>query len=870
MRTRVTPSAVLRVLLLVFSLDGLATAASATTFVMAPDALLVEQADAIAFVRVGGAAPGSRAGTISTEYSLQVENVLKGELPDGARLRVPGGEGQNGLGLKVYGAPQFREGEGALLFLTRNADGSYSSLHLMLGAFHLFEVGERRIALRDLDDARQLGRDAGGKLVEIADSVDLPRDAVAFAAWIREAAAGAFSTGNYFVPESELRSSGFQPRYAFLIYQGHRIRWFDFDAGRTINWQAQSSGQLGLPGGGFAEVQQALRAWTNDAGSRINYNYSGQVSSNVTGCDVPARTGRAVWGDPNDDINNDFSCEASAGVLALGGPCFNLDLQPYRGQDYHATVSAYFVTNIGFECYLAESGNAPVAAAEVFAHEVGHTLGLGHTSVSSALMFANAHNDGRGASLHPDDRAAVAEIYATDEPPPPPPTPNPPSNLSATTLSTTSIRINWQDNSGDETGFRVERRVSGGAYSEIATVGANVTTHTSTGLLPGTTYDFRVRSRNAAGSSAFSNVASATTEDNGLAAPAGLALTVLSTSQIRLNWTDNASAELSYRVERKLYGDFQEIANLPPGSTSYTSTGLESASPYQYRVRAAGAGAEFSPYSSVVGATTRGIVGACVPNATTLCLLGGAIRVQVVWRTPSNGAIGDGQTIPLAEKTGAFWFFNADNVELLVKALDGGGINGRYWIFYGALSDVEYWVRATATASGDVAVYRNVPGDICGGADTAALPKPNALTSGESAPLIAASRALELVDAAAPALAQRGSCVADSDTLCLLGGRFAVSVDWRVPSTGATGIGHPVAEGDRTGYFWFFNNQNYELVTKALDGTSLNGKLWFFYGALSDVEYHIRVTDTVRNTTKTYDNPAGEICGRGDTGAFSP
>ncbi len=55
---------------------------------------------------------------------------------------------------------------------------------------------------------------------------------------------------------------------------------------------------------------------------------------------------------------------------------------------------------------------------------------------------------------------------------------------------------------------------------------------------------------------------------------------------------------------------------------------------------------------------------------------------------------------------------------------------------------------------------------------------------------------------------------------------------------------------------------------KALDGRVVNGQFWFFYGALSDVEYTIRVTDTVSGRVHNYNNAGGDICGAGDIIAF--
>ena len=87
-------------------------------------------------------------------------------------------------------------------------------------------------------------------------------------------------------------------------------------------------------------------------------------------------------------------------------------------------------------------------------------------------------------------------------------------------------------------------------------------------------------------------------------------------------------------------------------------------------------------------------------------------------------------------------------------------------------------------------------------------------------------------------LIQRSLCFETSNTLCLLDGRVQAEARWRLPD-GRFGQGQarPSSNSDRTGAFWFFNENNTELLVKALDGSSINGNLWFFYGALSDIEY---------------------------------
>lgn len=91
-----------------------------------------------------------------------------------------------------------------------------------------------------------------------------------------------------------------------------------------------------------------------------------------------------------------------------------------------------------------------------------------------------------------------------------------PSELTASAVSSSQINLSWKDNSDDETGFKIERKKGeGDTFSQIATVGANVTTYSDTGLSPSTTYYYRVRAYNASGDSSYSNTAQATTSASG-------------------------------------------------------------------------------------------------------------------------------------------------------------------------------------------------------------------------------------------------------------------------------------------------------------------------------------------------------------------
>ncbi len=95
---------------------------------------------------------------------------------------------------------------------------------------------------------------------------------------------------------------------------------------------------------------------------------------------------------------------------------------------------------------------------------------------------------------------------------PPTRTPSAPSNLSAASASSNQIDLTWKDNSDNESGFKIERSPNGSSgWTQITTVGANVTSHSNSGLSDDTTYYYRVRAYNSHGDSGYSNTASAKT-----------------------------------------------------------------------------------------------------------------------------------------------------------------------------------------------------------------------------------------------------------------------------------------------------------------------------------------------------------------------
>ncbi len=97
---------------------------------------------------------------------------------------------------------------------------------------------------------------------------------------------------------------------------------------------------------------------------------------------------------------------------------------------------------------------------------------------------------------------------------------------------------------------------------------------------------------------------------------------------------------------------------------------------------------------------------ACIPSATAMCLNNNRYRVEASFRT-ATGPSQQAQVVKLTDETGYFYFFNASNVEVVVKVLNGCGVNSRYWVFAAGLTNVEVILRVTDTATGIQQTYLN-------------------------------------------------------------------------------------------------------------------------------------------------------------------
>jgi hypothetical protein len=222
---------------------------------------------------------------------------------------------------------------------------------------------------------------------------------------------------------------------------------------------------------------------------------------------------------------------------------------------------------------------------------------------------------------------------------PPPPLPAAPAGLTAEGISASRIRLAWEHGGEAVEAFELQRAEEGVPFETIAWLGADVRTWDNWAETwpprSGTEYTYRVRAVNSAGSSGWSNEASARTHDRP-PTPTGLQATALSNEEVQLRWNWDGEDAVGFEILREVHGRFGVMLQIGPDYHSYVDRRVEPDSTYRYRVRAVAQGT-VSEASEPVAVTVPASPAPSPPETVVLAVadtawLGDDVMVTLRWR----------------------------------------------------------------------------------------------------------------------------------------------------------------------------------------------------------------------------------------------
>ncbi|HVM95500.1 MAG TPA: matrixin family metalloprotease, partial [Candidatus Acidoferrales bacterium] len=306
---------------------------------------------------------------------------------------------------RVIGAATYTIGERVLVFVQRRSDGSYSTTDMSLGKFDVStDSNGNRTATRILEPGVSLFDPQKRSLRPAPAATDNSfDDIVAGAQSVFKAAGQSVQTP---APADPNELTEYQAPFVLM----GNARWFEPDLNQPVDYMIDANGTTNL---GFAAskaaVDSALAIWTTAPSAPLVLDDVGTTPvQTFAGCDGP---NRIMFNDPFGEITNQQSC---GGILAIGGYCTSGETTVHNGGTFNRITRGKVTFNDGWEaCGLWTA----CELAEVATHELGHTIGLGHSLVASATMAPVAHFDGRCAGLKQDDIDGANFIYgmaATD------------------------------------------------------------------------------------------------------------------------------------------------------------------------------------------------------------------------------------------------------------------------------------------------------------------------------------------------------------------------------------------------------------------------------------------------------------------------
>src|ERR1041384_3681317 len=175
-------------------------------------------------------------------------------------------------------------------------------------------------------------------------------------------------------------ASGFTLEYTFM---GSGVRWMEADSGQSVSYYVNPNSSP-VSGGAAAEIARAMDAWPNQSGASIHLQTAGQTAN----CGIVIDNVNTIsFGDCLGQLDPPIgNC---SGVVALTAINYSNESSVVGGIRFNRLVEADTVFNRGMNCFLANSANL----AEVTCHELGHSIGLGHSGDTAAIMWPSAHGN---------------------------------------------------------------------------------------------------------------------------------------------------------------------------------------------------------------------------------------------------------------------------------------------------------------------------------------------------------------------------------------------------------------------------------------------------------------------------------------------
>jgi hypothetical protein len=178
-------------------------------------------------------------------------------------------------------------------------------------------------------------------------------------------------------------------------------------------------------------------------------------------------------------------------------------------------------------------------------------------------------------------------------------------------------------------------------------------------------------------------------------------------------WTPNANCSGFLAVSTL---QFQAAGEWTSQGARFTAPAGAQAARVQFGTSKDIAGQDFSALFDDISFTPVAPATSCVPSPTVLCVDDQPgdrrFRISVTFETVQGGGR-EGQAVAVqldslgVTRGGLFWFFRAENPEMLIKVLNGCPVNDHYWVFYSAGTNVGFEVQVTDTHTEDTYISFN-------------------------------------------------------------------------------------------------------------------------------------------------------------------